>query len=89
MELDLQVDDGVADQRLVVFDHTRDLAQGLRRAFDDHLPEILRRRDRQQMLDREPLRGGLDPAARARSRGVERGERRRPEGIAGRVDDRS
>ena len=57
------VDDRVADEGLVVVDHLGHVAEHDRSPLalhDDHLGQVLRRDDRQDVPDREPLVGGLE-----------------------------
>ena len=83
------VDDRVADQRLVILDHVRDVRRGGdRRRSVDRLDRELRPvggRDRQDVLDAEPLVGRVDEAAGAGGRRLEEGQRRDPQGVAGRL----
>jgi hypothetical protein len=66
------VDHGVADERLVVLHDRGDVAEhqlGTRdhSVLDDgDLGEVIGRRDREDVLDPEPLVGGIDEPARAR-----------------------
>ena len=56
--------------------HLAQVAQGQRRAItlypvmDRHFDQILRPDDRQDVLDREPLSGGIDESANTRLRCV-------------------
>ncbi len=80
-ETGLVLDDGVADERLVVEDDGPDVTQrellaGARlRPLDGDLREVVRRVDREDVLDAESLVAGIDEAAGPRRRRVEERQR--------------
>ena len=86
------LDDRVADQRLMVLDDRRDVAEreplpGPRAILHDRdTGEIIRGRDRQDVLDAEPLVRRVDESAGSRRRGIEERQRRDPQGVAGGLD---
>src|SRR6202022_2174610 len=81
--------DSVTDEGVVVLSHSRDVAQAqaATRAVNGHRGQVLRRRDRQHMLDLESLRGGVDEPTCPGRRGLDEGQRGPPQRVAGAVDD--
>ncbi len=81
------VDDGVTDQRLEVEDELRDVGQGDLLAecvLDRDVGETLGSDDRRQVLDDDPLGGGVDKSARADEAAVTEPEKPGVEGRCGR-----
>ena len=72
---------GVADERLMIFDDVRDVAQPQGAGtdpLDRDLRELQRRGDRGDVLDGQALAGGFDEPAGARRRRLNERERRHP-----------
>jgi hypothetical protein len=84
------VADRVADQRLMVLHHRGHVAQPQGSgagALHGHRGQVLGRGDGGDVLDPEPLVGGVDEAAGAWRRGFGEAERRHPQRVRGALDD--
>ncbi len=84
------VDDGVADERRMLLDHLGHIAQAqrfVRVVCDGHLGQLGGRGDGLDVLNPEPLIGGIDPPAGTRRRCLQEAQGRKPHGVAGGLDD--
>ena len=82
------LDDGVANERLVVFNHGGHIRKAFgRHAVEGDLAQVARLLDGQDVPDSEPLIGRLNPSAGAWRRGFEIAEWRRPQRVAGGLDN--
>ena len=71
----------------MAFHHLGHVAQANGHAVDRDARQVLRGGDGQDVLDAEPLIGGIDPAAGPGEGGIQEGQGRHPQGVAGRLDD--
>ena len=82
------LEQGIADQRLVILDNSRHVGKTkLRPAFKGDLTQIFRALDGRDVVDADTLVGRVDKAAGAGDGRLDEAQGRRPERVGSRLDD--